>query len=298
MWNFQPRSGVSDITNPDNVRCPLSFTGTPDEDWFYAVSVAIEARGAAIIPAMLDCTQAVARKDDSTIVQHLQFFRTVVQELIVLLQRMNEKCQPSVFYDQIRPFLAGGKGMADSGLPRGIFYDEGDGAGSWRQYSGASNGQSALVQFLDVALGVRHGPQSSSADNYLMVPTTRFLAGNKKDQLTKPQDMRRYMRPEHAALLESMAAHNHLRPYATSAATDPAVRRAYEEAVAALILFRDAHIRIVTRYVLAPARRGKTSGSGSAAESLDELKGTGGTNLMQFLKQAREETRRVLEPVK
>lgn len=107
------------------------------------------------------------------------------------------------------------------------------------------------------------------------------------------------MRPEHAALLESMAAHNHLRPYATSAATDPAVRRAYEEAVASLILFRDAHIRIVTRYVLAPARRGKnSSGSGNTAESLDDLKGTGGTNLMQFLKQSREETRRVLKPVK
>lgn len=169
MWNFQPRSSKLEITDPEDISCPLSFTGTSDEDWFYAVSVAIEAYGGSVVPAMLDCLTAVECEDDLVIVQHLQTFKTVVQDLIVLLQRMNEKCHPAVFYNQIRPFLAGGKGMADAGLPRGIFYEEGNGTGSWRQYSGASNGQSALVQFLDVVLGVQHHSQSTSTENYLMV---------------------------------------------------------------------------------------------------------------------------------
>lgn len=109
------------------------------------------------------------------------------------------------------------------------------------------------------------------------------------------------MRPAHAALLQHTAANNTLRSYATSPAADSAVRHAYEDAVASLIQFRDAHIKIVTRYVLAPARRspngaggGGGGGGGDSVASLGELKGTGGTNLMQFLKQAREETREVL----
>lgn len=48
--------------------------------------------------------------------------------------------------------------MGHSGLPRGVFYDEGDGNGEWRHNSGGSNAQSSLIQFFDVVLGVEHGP--------------------------------------------------------------------------------------------------------------------------------------------
>ncbi|PTB53962.1 hypothetical protein M431DRAFT_508997 [Trichoderma harzianum CBS 226.95] len=60
------------------------------------------------------------------------------------------------FYHRVRPFLADSKNMGAAGLPRGVFYDESDGKGEWRQLQGGSNGQSCLIQLLDVVLGIEH----------------------------------------------------------------------------------------------------------------------------------------------
>lgn len=46
--------------------------------------------------------------------------------------------------------------MAAAGLPNGVFYDEGEGVGRWRQLRGGSNGQSSLIQFFDHILGIDH----------------------------------------------------------------------------------------------------------------------------------------------
>lgn len=88
----------------------------------------------------------------------LEKFSTCIQDCGALLQRMHERCRPEVFYHIIRPFLAGSKNMSAAGLPRGVFYDEGEGKGEWRQYSGGSNAQSSLIQFWDAVLGVKHVP--------------------------------------------------------------------------------------------------------------------------------------------
>ena len=53
--------------------------------------------------------------------------------------------------------------MAVAGLPKGVFYDEGNGKGEWRQFSGGSNAQSSLIAFCDVVLGVEHCDSKDSA---------------------------------------------------------------------------------------------------------------------------------------
>ena len=83
----------------------------------------------------------------------------------------------------------------------------------------------------------------------------------------------------------------------TSACTDE-LTAAYNLAVARLAAFRDVHIQIVTRYIILPSRKApstETSGLNLAVASTNKtsaegLSGTGGTELIPFLKQSRDET--------
>jgi indoleamine 2,3-dioxygenase len=134
----------------------LSFTGTKDEEWFFMISVAMEARGAQLIQLMLDTIRAVTADDKQRVTENLIQVREGIQELGAILERMYEQCRPAIFFHQLRPYLAGSKNMAAAGLPSGLFYDVGEGKGEWRQHSGGSNAQSSLIQTLDIFLGVEH----------------------------------------------------------------------------------------------------------------------------------------------
>lgn len=266
-----------------------TFTGTTDEAWFYAVSVSVEGKGVRAIQLMLECVEAIDHNDDHRVLECLAAFSEVVVELGRILQRMHERCAPSVFYHRIRPFLAGSRGMEKAGLPRGIFYDEGDGKGSWRQYSGGSNAQSTLIQFLDIALGVKHQATGDKPG-----------VDNGKRQ-TYLDEMRKYMPESHRQFLEHFSTIANVQQYATSSSTSSNVHKAFRAAVDAMTAFRDIHIKIVARYIVRPSRTlsneeslgRKNIASASSEESTDrgELKGTGGTNLMAFLKQTRDETK-------
>lgn len=258
-----------------------TFTGTPDEEWFYAVSVSVEAKGVRAIQIVLECVHAVEQSDNTKVSDCLAELTLVITQLGKILHRMHERCEPNVFYHRIRPFLAGSRGMEKAGLPNGVFYDEGDGIGSWRQFSGGSNAQSTLIQFLDIALGVKHE------------------AAGTKQKSTYLNEMRRYMPIAHRRFLEHFSSIVNVQPYALQNDVDIKVRSAFEQAVEAMTVFRDIHIQIVARYIVAPSRIAKAANlegvkniaSAGSSQSRDELKGTGGTNLMGFLKQTRDETR-------
>lgn len=121
----------------------------------------MEARGGEIIPTVLRAINAVRADNTEVVRECLLSLASSIQDIGVLLERMYEKCDPEVFYHHIRPSLAGTKNMAHVGLPKGVFYDEGNGKGQWRQNSGGSNAQSSLIQFFDVVLGVEHAPTGS-----------------------------------------------------------------------------------------------------------------------------------------
>jgi len=266
-----------------------TFTGTTDEAWFYAVSVSVEARGVRAVQLMLECVEAIDQRDDGRILECLKAFNEVVVELGSLLQRMHERCDPSVFYHRIRPFLAGSRGMEKAGLPRGVFYDESNGKGTWRQYSGGSNAQSTLVQFLDIALGVKHQGTGDKP------------GGGSDKRHTYLNEMRKYMPESHRQFLEHFSTIANVQQYATSLPASSDVREAFDIAVDAMTAFRDIHIKIVARYIVTPSRAANSqdtferkniaSASSDSSVGKDELKGTGGTNLMAFLKQTRDETR-------
>jgi indoleamine 2,3-dioxygenase len=281
LWNYSKIDSSVSLSEVDNLRALHTFTGTRDEEWFYLVSAAIESHGSAIIPVMLNAMEYSTQTSPSpsVVISALGQFKQCIKEVGEILQRMYEKCDPDVFYNKIRPFLAGSKNMAVAGLPNGVFYDEEEGKGQWRQYSGGSNAQSSLIQFFDVCLGVEHS-----------------LTGAKKG--SKPgflKEMRTYMPGPHRAFLEHVESVSNIRQYAS---TDAEVQVAYNAAVDELSRFRDIHIQIVTRYIINPSKKqgvAKNAGMNLAVAStngsIKSLHGTGGTALLPFLKQSRDETK-------
>lgn len=177
LWNFAAISPDADISKIEDLRSLHTFTGSQDEEWFYLISIAIEAHGANVIPLMMRAMDAVRENNATVVTDALTKFSEIIREIGEILKRMNEKCDPQVFYNVIRPFLAGSKNMAVAGLPNGVWYDEGNGKGQWRKYSGGSNAQSSLIQFFDVVLGIQHtSTKGSTAKNgFLQVSEYAFL---------------------------------------------------------------------------------------------------------------------------
>ncbi|KAG9092164.1 hypothetical protein FRC06_000220 [Ceratobasidium sp. 370] len=74
------------------------------------------------------------------------------------------------------------------------------------------------------------------------------------------------------------------------------LQAAYDSSVAALKRFRDGHIKIATRYIVNMARRQTTPAEVDSKGELttDGIKGTGGTSLVPFLKECRDNTVRAM----
>lgn len=125
----------------------------------------------------------------------------------------------------------------------------------------------------------------------------------------------------HRRFLEHLTTVANIRDYATLHRENKALSSAYDKALDALTKFRSTHVQIVTRYIIHPSTAEKRRVAAAAALSgsphfvrrlsqgmlltetdqprqgiaKDEaskkgLRGTGGTKLIPFLKQARDET--------
>ncbi len=114
----------------------------------------------------------------------------------------------------------------------------------------------------------------------------------------------------HREFLCHVSRVNNLRQFVSGLADSQEIHDAHNDAVAALVMFRNIHIQIVARYIVMPSRSPPASyikqkkGLNLATASLQtqtaglvamankrQLQGTGGTNLMPFLKRTRDETR-------
>lgn len=103
----------------------------------------------------------------------------------------------------------------------------------------------------------------------------------------------------HREFLEKIEEVANIREYAQTSASGEEISAAYNLAVASLGELRDKHIRIVTRYIVGPSRRAPTTTHlginlaviSSENKDVEKLGGTGGTQLMPFLKQSRDETK-------
>ncbi|KAI1463729.1 IDO-domain-containing protein [Daldinia caldariorum] len=271
LWNFT--CDGPDFRDLDKLGAMHTFSGTEDEAWFYSVSVAMEAEGAYIIPVMLQALEATQIRDYSAITRALDQLIICIGNLGRLLDRMDERCDPMVFYHQIRPYLAGSKNMAASGLPNGVLYENEQGLLCWKQLRGGSNGQSSLIQFLDIVLGVEHTSPGGSTGEAV----TSFH-----------EEVRSYMPAPHRAFLEHVSRMGSIKELAREQCDSEKQRqmqRSFRAATKALGDFRNRHMQIVTRYIIVPSRKQfqgsvvnlATASSRSKEGTKAQLTGTGGT---------------------
>ena len=267
---------------------------------------------------MLRCIEAVDAGDNSTVRLCLQSVANGIREVGKLLQRMHEKCDPQIFYHNVRPLVAGTKGMGAAGLPHGVFYDEGDGKGRWRQYSGGSNAQSSLIQLFDIFLSVDHGTTGGSeVARRVAAKSNGYLQVRRGPLLVLPtstddvQEMRNYMPSSHREFLSHVERLSNVRDFITNGSASVDLVEVFNDAVTALASLRDIHLQIVARYIVMPSRnppaphvatwKGKNLATASSDKGVEraegkvsvtgQLHGTGGTSLMPFLKRTRDETR-------
>ncbi|TFK36759.1 Indoleamine 2,3-dioxygenase [Crucibulum laeve] len=273
---------LPDSTTPDihNIRSHTLFSGLSDEEEFYLCSARIELRGVEALELMrvtMDETfvgDAIAVRRISG---YLRRMAGVINELKALLLDVQQLCDPDKYYNEVRPWFRG----EDSDINKRKWKYEGVEEESTLspplELSGPSAGQSSMVHVLDIFLGVNH--RSASPDK------PSFMAR-----------MQSYMPRNHRLFLDHLASNPRpLRTFVMETGNADLLE-AYNLAVLALKEFRDAHMVIATLYILGPARRAAKAANEYDHSSQDPLKGTGGTNLVKFLKDTRNRTKETLLP--
>lgn len=121
--------------------------------------------------------------------------------------------------------------------------------------------------------------------------------------------MRSYMPGPHRRFLEHISKVANIREYVERHRYNSALSIAFDACLVMLRAFRDKHIQIVSRYIIIQSRESRSNShptspraaltpiniASAASQKASEpgskkLKGTGGTALIPFLKQARDET--------
>lgn len=323
-WAFRSPPASDVLFSPKaelhNLRCLTLFTGTRDEEEFYLSSARIELRGVEALSLMRAIMDEAFVGDEIAhrrITNYLHILAGVIGDMEKLLAGVRDGCDPTIFYNEIRPWF---KGADSDTLGRKWIFDGLELDPTLQEpteLSGPSAGQSSLIHALDVFLGVdryshsnfhTHGSSSSSSAPSTSAPAKEEGSGSAHTPRTTPPSpststsnlsqapakpkipfldrMQLYMPRHHRAFLRHLQSNPRPLRKLVEQADDEALREAYDAAVTALKEFRDEHVRIVASYILLPSRRRAQLREDREGVPL----GTGGTDAFQFVKGVRDQT--------
>ncbi|KAL7940454.1 Indoleamine 2,3-dioxygenase [Trichoderma barbatum] len=241
-WSHKDLRGQDDPPTSDNLQSQLTFTGTPDEDEMYMIDIRMELKGAEAVELMRLFTIEIEAGHDINVdrlIKYLTQTTRAVDEMKSILMSTKELVRPEIFYHDIRPWLVG----ADADMWGRKWTWEGKEEVKTSEelltkISGPTAGQSPLFPTLDAYLGIEEDNSKSL-----------FL-----------DRVRVYMDHKHETFLQSLRSKNKLirsfvQKIAKEQSTDSPVVVAYNAAIQAIKSFRDAHLIIVTLYVIIPSRK-------------------------------------------
>lgn len=221
-WRLLDTEGPLSLENLDTIQL---FLGGMDEKWFYLATLGVEIAGVPLITLLIETQIAVAAQNVAGVIDLLRKMQPVLASTYEALLRIEEKCDPYIFYHRVRPFLAGWPAP-------GVIYE--GVSDTPVMFSGGSAAQSALIQMIDAGFGVQHSHPDSAP----------FLT-----------EMRRYMPPEHRAFLELIETRPSIRQFVHDhQQTYPALREIYNACLDIVDEFRKKHMEIAVRYISHQAR--------------------------------------------
>lgn len=233
-----------------------NFYGGIDEDWFVLVHVAIEAKAGPAISKLIDAQQAVMEKSPARLLDALSGIHRALGDMVAVLRRMPENCDPYVYYHKMRKFIFG---WLNPALPNGVGYE---GVEEWRnqrqKFRGETGAQSAIIPAIDAVLGIEF-----EKDN----PFYRHLV-----------EMRDYMPPSHRRFIEDLeknALEARVRDYIVSIRDEwPALVKKFDETLQENSRFRNIHLNYAREYI---------NNQVQTRSSSPVDMGTGGTPFMPYL---------------
>lgn len=192
LWNWTLKSKGHKESNGDTTRmedlgrledldCLVSFTGTRDEAVFYVVPIMVEAKGGRLVNLLFEAMKAAVQGDVETVVSALEETRDTLPRMSALVKLLHEQCDAKVFFDIVRPFFPGAKGLEEKGMPDGVVFHQSDGSKVCARCVGGSAAQSSDFQFLDAALGVRHRPVGAATGETVFEVSTIQRVGTSTD---------------------------------------------------------------------------------------------------------------------
>uniref|UniRef100_A0A3B1JPV3 Indoleamine 2,3-dioxygenase 1 n=1 Tax=Astyanax mexicanus TaxID=7994 RepID=A0A3B1JPV3_ASTMX len=275
-WRKTDPDGSMDI---ENLELLFSLPGGKSVRGFFLVTLLVELAAVPGLKAIPEAIGGVYDGDVSVVNKALDVISQALDSMKEALKLMHDYVDPSIFYGVMRIFLSGWKD--NPSMPDGLVY-EGVQAEPM-EFSGGSAAQSSLLHCLDELLGIKHEEKSGA-----------FLTR-----------MRGYMPPFHKRFIEHISRSPSLRDFVLKQG-DESLTEAFEGCVDRLVAFRNFHINVVSRFITIPAARarqlranGPESGKepdlvGKAPTALEE-RGTGGSGIMSFLKEVRNQTKNVLK---
>lgn len=183
----------------------------------------IERLGGPILKSMYEIIHS------NNVIENLNIIKNQIKKITSVLNRMKEKCNPSVFYNVLRPYLSGwtDKEIFPNGgiVYEGVSFDP-------ERYVGGSGAQSSLIQAIDIFFGVTH-----KSEYFTMI--------------------RKYMPYDHQQFLSWLENNSKI-----CESEDNEIKVLVEDCISEIKKFRLCHRKLISNYILGFIEDSNAVGSG------------------------------------
>lgn len=274
LYNWSPKDQSKPL-DLDNLQVNYKLIENPAYNWFSIIHMAIEARGGAVLKAMMDVKTHLANNNIKALRETFTHVTEALRATNTLLLRMYDNCSPDDFW-KFRFYFEGTNdtNLFPNGLQvKGVEHEP-------IVFVGISGAQSTLIQAFDAFFGVEH-------------------EGHGKIFLNA---MRNYMPTQHRKFIENLGKGFNIKEYVMKSGDDE-LRKMFAEAINRFTVYRQTHLRLVHDYILQVISQRKKEAEKNIEQGENGLYkedgvGTGGTDAKELLQQAIQETRETKDVVK